>query len=181
MPFAIKRKPLYIKTLRSCTNSRSMQTCEEKLPPERQKIAGILCVFQDFLTQPGGNLGRKDVCWGLLVQLLTLFSAKRNSIKTAASTVFCGEWPKTPSTVKYSLCRKHTIRIAAQIKIRIILYMRLYCIFSSETCFDIKRPLFHLKKDRSWEHMLRPFFSILYQSEHTRQVFPAKMAPTYFP
>ena len=38
-------------------------------------------------------------------------------ISTAASTVFCGEWPKTPSTVKYSLCRKHTIRIAAQIKI----------------------------------------------------------------
>ena len=59
-----------VRSVRSCTNSRSMQTCEEKLPPERQKIAGILCVFQDFLTQPGGNLGRKDVCWGLLVQLL---------------------------------------------------------------------------------------------------------------
>jgi hypothetical protein len=38
-----------------------MQACKEKLPPARQKIAGILCVFQDFLMQPGGNLGRKDV------------------------------------------------------------------------------------------------------------------------
>jgi hypothetical protein len=28
-----------------------MQACKEKLPPARQKIAGILCVFQDFLTQ----------------------------------------------------------------------------------------------------------------------------------
>ena len=58
--------------MRSCTNSRSMQACEEKLPPARQKIAGILCVFQDFSTKPGGSLARKDVCWGLLVQLLRI-------------------------------------------------------------------------------------------------------------
>ena len=39
-------------TLRSCTNSRSIQIREPKLPMARQKIAGILCVFQDLSTQP---------------------------------------------------------------------------------------------------------------------------------
>ena len=51
------------------------------MPLARQKIAGILCVFQDFLTQPGGNLGRKDVCWGLLVQLLKLTARMRTSAR----------------------------------------------------------------------------------------------------
>ena len=44
------RKVLAI--LRSCTNSRSIQIREPKLPMARQKIAGILCVFQDLSTQP---------------------------------------------------------------------------------------------------------------------------------
>ena len=38
--------------LRSCTNSRSIPIREPKLPMARQKIAGILCVFRDFSTQP---------------------------------------------------------------------------------------------------------------------------------
>ena len=56
--------------IRSCTNSRSMQICEAKLSMTRQKIAGILGVFQDFLTQYSGNFDRKDAYWRLLVQLL---------------------------------------------------------------------------------------------------------------
>ena len=44
------RKVLAI--LRSCTNSRSIQIREPKLPMARRKIAGILCVFQDLSTQP---------------------------------------------------------------------------------------------------------------------------------
>ena len=38
--------------VRSCTMSRSVQICEFKRLMARQKIAGILCVFPDFLTQP---------------------------------------------------------------------------------------------------------------------------------
>lgn len=38
--------------IRSCTNSRSIQIREPKLPMARRKIAGILCVFQDLSTQP---------------------------------------------------------------------------------------------------------------------------------
>ena len=38
--------------IRSCTNSRSIQIREPKLPVARRRIAGILCVFQDFSTQP---------------------------------------------------------------------------------------------------------------------------------
>ena len=37
---------------RSCTNSRSIQIRESELPVARRKIAGILCVFQDFSTRP---------------------------------------------------------------------------------------------------------------------------------
>ena len=36
---------------RSCTNSRSIQIRESKLPAARRKIAGILGVFQDFSTR----------------------------------------------------------------------------------------------------------------------------------
>ena len=39
-------------SFRSCTNSRSIQIREPKLPMARRKIAGILCVFQDLSTQP---------------------------------------------------------------------------------------------------------------------------------
>ena len=37
---------------RTCTNNRSIQIREPKLPMARRKIAGILCVFQDLSTQP---------------------------------------------------------------------------------------------------------------------------------
>ena len=45
--------------IRSCTNSRSIQIREPKLPVARRKIAGILCVFQDFSTQPAAILAAK--------------------------------------------------------------------------------------------------------------------------
>ena len=44
---------------RSCTIRRKIQICETKLPMARQKIAGILCVFQDFLTQSAAILAAK--------------------------------------------------------------------------------------------------------------------------
>ena len=47
---------------RSCTNSRSIQIREPKLPMARQKIAGILCVFQDFFTRLIDDFSREDVC-----------------------------------------------------------------------------------------------------------------------
>jgi hypothetical protein len=47
--FPLQGKP---DLLRSCTNSRSIQICEAKLPVARRKITGILCVFQGFSMQP---------------------------------------------------------------------------------------------------------------------------------
>ena len=44
---------------RTCTNNRSIQFCEPKLPVARRKIAGILCVFQDLSTQPAAILAAK--------------------------------------------------------------------------------------------------------------------------
>ncbi len=44
---------------RSCTISRSIQIWEAKLAMARQKIAGILCIFQDFLTQSAAILAAK--------------------------------------------------------------------------------------------------------------------------
>ena len=45
--------------LRSCTNSRSIQIREPKLPVARRKIAGTLCVFQDLSTQPSAICAAK--------------------------------------------------------------------------------------------------------------------------
>ena len=51
--------------LRSCTNSQSAQICASKMSPARQKIAGILCVFQDFLTRPAAFLAAKMCAWAI--------------------------------------------------------------------------------------------------------------------
>ena len=51
--------PLSATFLRSCTNSRSIQIRESELPVARRKIAGILCVFQDFSTRPAAILAVK--------------------------------------------------------------------------------------------------------------------------
>ena len=48
-----------MRDLRSCTNSRSIQIRESELPVARRKIAGILCVFQDFSTRPAAILAVK--------------------------------------------------------------------------------------------------------------------------
>jgi hypothetical protein len=45
--------------LRSGTNSRSIQIHEPALPVARQKIAGMLCVFQGFSTRPAAMLAAK--------------------------------------------------------------------------------------------------------------------------
>ena len=65
--FSVYNSPLNLSTvflkslqfLRSCTIRRKIQICETKLPMARQKIAGILCVFQDFLTQSAAILAAK--------------------------------------------------------------------------------------------------------------------------
>ena len=60
-----KERPHRIFPFRSCTDSRSIQICESKSPLARRKIAGILCVFQDFSTQPAAiwtaKLGAKAI------------------------------------------------------------------------------------------------------------------------
>ena len=38
--------------------------------PARQKIAGILAVLQDFLTQQGGKIPVQAACWKILNRLL---------------------------------------------------------------------------------------------------------------
>ena len=48
-----------MKKLRSCTISRGTQICETKSWLARQKSAGILDVFQTFLTQPTAILAAK--------------------------------------------------------------------------------------------------------------------------
>ena len=48
-----------MKKLRSCTNSRGTQICETKSWLARQKSAGILDVFQAFLTMPTAILAAK--------------------------------------------------------------------------------------------------------------------------
>ena len=45
--------------MRSCTDRRSIHIREPKLPVARRKIAGILCVFQDFSTRPAAILAVK--------------------------------------------------------------------------------------------------------------------------
>ena len=45
--------------IRSCTNSRSIQIREPKLLVARRKVAGILCVFQDFSTHRAAILAVK--------------------------------------------------------------------------------------------------------------------------
>ena len=45
--------------MRSCTNRRSIQIREPKLPVARRKIVGILGVFQDCSTRPAAILAAK--------------------------------------------------------------------------------------------------------------------------
>ena len=61
VPFTLSSLPPscsadFFDRLRSCTNSRSIQICEAKLSMTRRKIAGILCVLQDFSTQSAAIL-----------------------------------------------------------------------------------------------------------------------------
>lgn len=82
----------------------------------------------------------------LYIKMLTLFNANRNSRKAAASAALCGVRFKTPSTVKYCLFCTHKIKIASQAAARITLYTCLQNAFLFPSCFDIKCPLFPLRK-----------------------------------
>ena len=70
------------RSFRSGGNSQSGQLCEVKMLAARQKIAGMLYAFQDFLTQSGGFFGRKDVCWGCCCRFLFL-RKKKSTIRAA--------------------------------------------------------------------------------------------------
>jgi hypothetical protein len=52
--FSLKRK-VSKETFRACLINGGMTSSERFFHQTRQKIAGILCVFQDFLTQSGGK------------------------------------------------------------------------------------------------------------------------------
>ena len=64
---------------RSCTNSRSIQIRESELPVARRKIAGILCVFQDFSTRPAAILAVKLGAEAIGTASKSLFKIWRNA------------------------------------------------------------------------------------------------------
>ena len=71
--------------IRSCTNSRSIQIRESELPVARRKIAGILCVFQDFSTRPAAILAVK-----LGAEAIGTASYSQKTVEISRRTVYNG-------------------------------------------------------------------------------------------